>query len=198
MIAQIHPLAFVLLIAVLVTGCSATPEEQALALIQGVGGSVRSDAEGQVVSVDLSETPARDDALAAIAVFPHVQTINCTNASRITGRGLAALGGLAELDTLYLAHTEVDDAGLRHIRHLKSLKTLQLGHTKITDVGMPALDSLTGLQTLSISGTAVSDKGLVQLRDLRNLSTLVLRDTKTTRRGVQELRRMLPEVRVVE
>ncbi len=192
------PLALLLLITSLLVGCSSTPEEDALAIIEGVGGTVRADAEGHVVSVDLSDTPVRDKMLAAIAVFPDVQTINCTNASHITGSGLAALRGLSKLETLYLVHTQVDDAGLKHIRHLTSLKTLQLGHTKITDAGMPALDSLTQLQTLSIASTAVSDAGLVQLRDLRNLSTLILRDTKTTRRGVQELRRMLPEVRVVE
>lgn len=198
MILRPNPLALLLLIPLLLAGCSSTPEEQALAMIEGVGGTVRSDAQGHVISIDLSETPVRDNTLAAIAVFPHVQTINCTNAGNITGSGLAGLRGLSQLETLYLVHTQVDDAGLNHIRHLKSLKTLQLGHTKVTDAGMPALDSLAQLQTLSLASTVVSDAGLVQLRDLRNLSTLVLRDTKTTRRGVQELRRMLPDVRVVE
>jgi internalin A len=196
--ARLNSLALLLLIALLLGGCSSTPEEQALATIEGVGGTVRSDAEGHVISIDLSGTPVRDNTLAAIAVFPHVQTINCTNASRITGSGLAALRGLSQLETLYLVNTQLDDAGMEHIKHLTSLKTLQLGHTNITDAGMPALDSLTQLQTLSIANTAVSDAGLVQLRDLRKLSTLILRDTKTTRRGVQELHRMLPEVRVVE
>jgi Leucine-rich repeat (LRR) protein len=196
---RVRSVSLILLLAhLLVAGCSTTPEEEALAVIQGVGGSVRADAQGNIVSVDLSDTPVRDNMLAAIAVFPHVQTINCTNAHHITGSGLAALRGLNNLETLYLVDTQVDDAGLRHVRHLTSLKTLQLGHTQITDAGMPALDSLEQLQTLSIANTAVSDKGLVQLRDLRHLSTLILRDTKTTRSGVQELRRMLPEVRVVD
>lgn len=198
MFSRLIPLALLLVITSLLAGCSTTPEEDALAMIEGIGGSVRADAQGNVISIDLSETPVRDSMLSAIAVFPHVQTINCTNADNITGSGLAALRGLSKLETLYLVHTQVDDAGLRHIRHLTSLKTLQLGHTKITDAGMPALDSLSQLQTLSIANTAVSDEGLVQLRDLRKLSTLILRDTKTTRRGVQELHRMLPEVRVVD
>ncbi len=181
----------------LLTGCSETPEAQALAAIASVGGQVRSDNQGRILSVDLSETPAQDNVLAAIAVLPHVQTINCTNAHHITGSGLAALSGLTDLQTLYLVGTELDDVGLSHIGNLTSLKTLQIGHTKITDAGMPALDHLENLQTLSLGNTAVTDQGLVQLRDLRHLSTLILRDTKTTRRGVQELRRMLPEVRVV-
>lgn len=197
MTAQFRSRLLISLGLFLLVGCSGTPEENARELLDSVGAKLRTDPSGAIVAVDLSETPARDDALAAIGVFPHVQTINCSGVQGITGSGLAGLAGLSKLDSLYLANTAVDDAGLAYVQHLGSLTTLQLGGTKVTDAGMGALDHLVKLKTLSLGGTAVSDHGLVELRDLRDLETIGLRDTKTTKQGAQELQRMLPDVRIV-
>ncbi|MEX0978005.1 MAG: leucine-rich repeat domain-containing protein [Pirellulales bacterium] len=190
-------LSTALLTAVLaITGCRASDTESALATIQAAGGTVNRDHQGQVVSVDLSDTAATDEELAAIGVLPSVRTINCTNARQIKGATLRQLGGLKNLETLYLVGTDVTDASLAGLEGLTSLKTLHLGRTRITDAGMPVLDHLTNLQTLSLGNTEVTDMGLVQLRDLRHLSTLILRKTKVTSRGVQELQRMLPDTRI--
>jgi Leucine-rich repeat (LRR) protein len=192
------PTAQAVILAGLLTalGCSPSDQETALAMIRQAGGNVSHDDLGRVVSVDLSDTPATDEELAAIRVFPDVRTINCTNARGIKGTDLDVLVDLKNLETLYLVGTSLDDTGLSRLKDLKSLKTLHLGRTNITDAGMPALDNLTNLQTLSLGNTAVTDAGLIQLRDLRNLSTLILRDTKVTPRGIQELRRMLPDARI--
>lgn len=180
------------------SGCSRPDREVAIEKIEAVGGTFSHDSQGRIISVDLSDTEATDEELAAISVLPHVRTINCTNAHHIQGEVLDLLVGLKNLETLYLVGTDLDDDGLTRVRHLTSIKTLNLDGTRITDAGMPALDNLVNLQTLVLGDTAITDQGLVQLRDLKKLSTIVLRDTKTTRRGVQELRRMLPEVRVVQ
>jgi Leucine rich repeat len=177
-------------------GCSPSDKDAALARIQQAGGTVNYDSQGRVVSVDLSDTQATDEELAAVRVLPDVRTINCTNARGIKGTDLDVLAELKNLETLYLVGTSVDDEGLSRLKDLKSLKTLHLGRTRITDKGMPALDGLANLQTLSLGNTDVTDAGLVQLRNLRNLSTVILRQTKTTPRGVQELRRMLPKARI--
>lgn len=187
----------VLLAAALATlGCGRSDQEQAIALIKGAGGTLNHDEQGRIISVDLSDTAAGDEELAAVSALPNVRTINCTNASRIKGKNLEMLANLRNLETLYLVGTDLDDAGLARLRDLKSLKTLHLGRTRITDAGMPAIDNLTNLQTLSLGNTAITDNGLVELRDLRDLSTLILRKTKTTPAGVQELRRMLPNTRI--
>ena len=194
--AIVHAL---LLAATLVTlGCAVPEKEAAVEIIQEVGGTFSYDDQGRIISVDLSDTEATDEEVAAISVLPHVRTINCSNAHHITGSTLNQLVNLKNLETLYLVNTELDDNGLSRLRDLTSLKTLNLDGTLITDTGMPAIDNLTNLQTLSLGNTKVTDKGLVQLRDLRKLSTLILSNTKTTPRGVKELRRMLPDVRVVD
>lgn len=182
----------------LVVGCKTAPEDEALELVAAYGGEVRTDAAGHVTAVDLSDTPAGDDVVAALGVFPTIQTLNCSNAPRITGQGFAAWSPASQLESLYLVSTAVDDAGLHQIGRLPSLKTLQLGHTKITDAGLPAVDHLSNLETLSLSNTAVTDAGLISLRDLRKLSTIMVRDTGATSRGVLELRRMLPDARIVD
>ena len=130
--------AMLLLCWLSAVGCSASPEEQARAALKQVGGTLRSNSQEQLISVDLSDTPAGDDVLALIRYFPTVETINCANAQRVTGRGLAQLGGLSHLETLYLVNTGLDDAGLQSVQHLTSLKTLHLGRTRITDAGLPA------------------------------------------------------------
>lgn len=188
--------AVLLTVLVATLGCSRSPEEQALGLIQQAGGSIATDDEGRVVSIDLSETPANDEILAAVGVLPYVHTLNCTNAGKITGSTLDQLAGLQSLETLYLVGTGLNDAGLSRMPELRALKTLHLGRTRITDAGMPALDRLANLQTLSLGNTEVTDQGLIQLRDLRKLSTLILRKTRVTPQGVQELQRMLPHTRV--
>lgn len=191
-----HALVLAAMLAIL--GCAASDTDVAINKIKAAGGVLNYDGEGRIISVDLSDTAATDEAVAAISLLPHVRTINCTNARQIKGSSLDRLVGLKNLETLHLVGTELDDAGLSRIKDLTSLKTLNLNGTQITDAGMPAIDNLTNLQTLVLGDTKITDKGLVQLRDLRELSTLILRNTKTTPRGVKELHRMLPDVRVVD
>lgn len=179
-------------------GCKRPERELAIDMIRAAGGTLNYDDQGRVVSVNLSDTQATDEELAAIRVLPYVRTVNCSNASRITGSSLYLLANLKNLETLFLVGTDLEDSGLAGVQNLTSLKTLNLDGTKITDAGMPALANLKNLQTLVLGDTAITDRGLVQLRDLRKLSTLILRDTKTTRDGIRELRRMLPDVRVVD
>ena len=189
--------ALLLTATLVILGCTVPDKESAIGMIQRAGGTFSYD-QGKIISVDLSDTGATDQELAAIRFLPHVRTINCSNARQITGSALYLLVNLKHLEELHLVNTELDDDGLSRLRDLTSLKTLNLDGTRITDAGMPAIDNLTNLQTLVLGNTKITDKGLVQLRDLRELSTLVLRNTETTPRGVQELRRMLPDVRVVD
>jgi hypothetical protein len=190
--------AVLLAVTAATSGCSKPEKDVALARIKAVGGTISYDAQGRVISVDLSDSWATDEEVAAIRYLPYVETINCTNARRITGSTLHQLAALPKLNTLYLVGTQLDDAGLAQLQHATSLTTLNLDSTRITDAGMRTLDNLDNLQTLVLGHTAVTDRGLVQLRDLRQLSTLNLRDTKTTPDGVKGLRRMLPDVRIVQ
>src|SRR5689334_19260359 len=89
----------------LVAGCSATDEQQALATIAQLGGKIKNDGHGHVVEVDLSRTPAGDAEVAMLQVFPQLGTLNLSH-TRINGQGLVTLGGLSELRVLYLVGTE--------------------------------------------------------------------------------------------
>lgn len=190
--------ALVFCVGLTCLGCSNSDRELAIELIQQAGGTLSYDDQGRITSVDLSDSDATDEELAAVSMFPHVQSVNCNNAPGVTGSDLDLLVDCPRLAKLYLVGTKLDDVGLSRMKDLTSLQTLNLDGTAITDRGMPALDNLVNLRTLVLGNTAITDRGLVQLRDLRNLSTLVLRNTRTTPGGVKELERMLPEVRIVD
>jgi hypothetical protein len=141
------PLAVASLLAVLALGgCSAAPEDQAIAELKNLGARIKTEAESGVVSVDLSRTKAHDGDLANLAVFPNLRELNLSD-TPIKGPGLEYLAGLHHLETLYLVSTQFEDAGMAHLAHLTSLRTLHLGRTKITSAGMPALRGLTQLRT---------------------------------------------------
>jgi len=140
------------------SGCSVPPEQEAVEAVEDVGGSVKIDADGQVIEVDLSRTAASDRLLVLLAALPRLRVINCRDTS-VNGDGLAYLSDLSELTTLYLVGSELDDEGLKKIEGLRSLQTLHLGRTRITDAGLPALRQLTKLRTLSLGYTAVTDAG---------------------------------------
>ena len=71
------------------------------ALVETLGGSLRQNEQGEVVTVALSRT-------------------------RVTDADLAHLTGLAALERLWLADSQVTDAGLAHLTGLTALKELRL------------------------------------------------------------------------
>ena len=52
---------------------------------------------------------------------------------------------LTQLQLLNLAHTQVTDAGLEHLKGLAQLKELNLSYTHVTDAGLEHLKGLTQL-----------------------------------------------------
>jgi len=94
---------------------------------------------------------------------------------------------LADLDTLYLAGSEITDAGLGNLKSSKNLSILALSGTKITNKGLKHLQGLTALNHLDLDHTEVSDPGLAHLKYLKNLIALNLNGTKVTDKGLEHL-----------
>lgn len=102
-----------------------------------------------------------------------------------------------EVWCVYLAETQITDAGLAHLQGLTGLRTIVLDKTQITDVGLTTLQGLTGLQVLWLQATQVSDAGLTHLQGLTGLQLLHLTGTRVTQEGVAQLRRVLPRCEIV-
>ena len=90
------------------TPITAQPEPTTLeTLVETLGGSVRHNAQGEIVDVTLFRI-------------------------QITDAGLAHLTGLTALESLYLRSTQITDAGLALLTGLTVLENLDLGDTQVT------------------------------------------------------------------
>ena len=90
----------------------------------------------------------------------------------MSNRGLSLLGDAANIDTLYLEHSQVDADGIPALEQLPKLKTLSLT-PKRHSVALVALRNLNELQHLAIFD---STEVTVFLRHLPKLKSLLLRE----------------------
>jgi uncharacterized protein YjbI with pentapeptide repeats len=167
------------------------------------------------VTLDLSRTQVTDAGLAHCKLFAsQLYTVRLEGLT-IEGSGLAALARLGsdagEDDpepTLSLAHTSVDDdglrflapmtrlaelnlagtkvkgAGLRYLRGLRRLHDVNLEGAPVDDEGTAGLEGWSGLAQLNLAKTQVGDAGLARLRTLSGLQGLNLQGTRITDAGV--------------
>jgi hypothetical protein len=115
-----------------------------------------------VVQVDLRDCEVTDECLEWLVRLPRLESImigrygpamrpidyrdgilnarylNLSN-TPVTDRGLAVIGRMNKLETLWLNDTDVTDEGLRHLEHLKSLRIVWLVDTKVTVDGVRRL-----------------------------------------------------------
>uniref|UniRef100_A0A2N9H512 Uncharacterized protein n=1 Tax=Fagus sylvatica TaxID=28930 RepID=A0A2N9H512_FAGSY len=96
--------------------------------------------------------------------------------------------GLANLESLNLSFTVVEDVGLRKLSGLSSLKSLNLDVRQITDNGLAALTSLTGLTHLDLFGARITDAGTNHLRSLTGLVSLNVSNSRITSAGLRHLK----------
>lgn len=108
--------------------------------VERLGGRARdADFEGfsftvESIEVDLSSTATDDDALARLVRDPMFERVHSLSlaGTRVTDRGLAALGERASLHHLDLSHTLITDRGLASMSRCCP-STLKLSGTPITD-----------------------------------------------------------------
>jgi hypothetical protein len=134
-----------LVLACAIAGCGPkvnSAEAAAAAMIQRVGGRFEFDqqnAEHRIIKVFLHET-------------------------KVTDADLESLGGIANLQALYLGRTAITDAGLAHLKGLRNLATLSLNNTAVSDQGLEHLSGLSRLKTLNLHETLVTAAGVAGLQ----------------------------------
>jgi len=114
-------------------------------------------------------------------------------ANQITMR----LGTDDDLEYLFLASTEVDDAWLARLKGRGSIKQILLQDTDVTDAGLKHLAGLKRLERLRLDNTVVTDVGLEHLQNLKLLRRLYLKGTDVTDAGVERLQSALPNCQVM-
>jgi CheY-like chemotaxis protein len=116
--------------------------KDAAAALRRVGVEIDRFLANRVGNLDLSSSPAGDDAL-------------------------AHLRGLTQMKRLWLGHTAITDAGLAHLKDLVHLELLDLEQTAVTDAGLAALEPLTGLRELNLRHTQVTPEAVARLQEQR-------------------------------
>jgi hypothetical protein len=123
--------------------------------------------------------------------------LKITDSPKFADPGLVFLRGMTSLKQLDLPYTGVTDRGLATIGQIKSLESLYLGRMlvatsesercPISDVGVAELQSLGHLKSLHLTSTQVSDAGLQYIAHLHALEFLDLAGTRVTLAGLKAL-----------
>jgi hypothetical protein len=167
--------------------------------------------EIQVLFLDVSDTPLKDEALPDLARMPNLQVLNVTrtrmtdhglklvtasrdirllklNRTRITDDGLACLAGMPSLRLIYLGDTTLTDAALQYLNKLPQLEAIKLSRLPITDEGLTSLKEMPRLRFLGLDGTSVTDAGLQHLEPLPKLTYLDVQETAVSQKAIDDFR----------
>jgi len=128
----------------------------------------------------------------ALSELASLKGLDFDDAEFITDDDLSHLKALTHLERLFLAGTNVGDAGLTKIAGLKKLRYLSLRGTKISDAGLAHLKGLAHLEMLELCDTNISDLGIEHLKSLKGLKHVFVSGTKITAGGLNELKAALP------
>jgi hypothetical protein len=138
-----------------------------------------------VVQAQLARA-ASDEQMVLVAKLKHLDTLVLRNSSP-SSEGLAQLEGLSDLRHLSIFYSKFSDDGMKHLRILP-LESLSFQGTNIDDAGLAHVKNLTNLKTLNLGGTAITDAGLSSLERLTNLEQLMLFKTRVTDAGLDHLK----------
>lgn len=97
-----------------------------------------SDVKTQLVSLNLTNMPVRDEDLKTIAQFENLEKLILNN-SELTGKTLAELKKLSKLKSLALSGTKVDKSALATLAQLPGLKEVFVWNTPLTATDLTQL-----------------------------------------------------------
>ncbi len=104
-----------------------------------------------------------------------LRKLDLTNVYVVHDDGLASLGGLDELEELWLDGTNITDEGLRHLGGLTKLRKLSLyAASRVTGRGLSHLTALAQLEELDLAETACGDEAAESLHAFLRLRRLNL------------------------
>ena len=185
------------------TGADGLPE-----WIEAQGGALHRNADGMIVSIDLSrswiadidinrlaglagletlslaQTHITDDSLRVIAELTDLRNLDLFYCEHITDAGASLLRRAGGLERLNLRGTKISDSGVKFLTELTNLRSLDIGITEISDVSVELLEALPVLESLAIGGNRVGEVGISSLRSLTQLRHLDLSGAQVTDSGI--------------
>jgi Leucine-rich repeat (LRR) protein len=144
----------------------------------------------------ISNTKITGKGLAHLAGLSNLQWLDLSDNRAVSDDAMAPLGKLTSLNSLNLYRVPITDAGVEQLAGLVNMESLNLDTTGLTDAGLPHLANMNKLTFLHLGVTKVSDAGLKHLESLQSLKDLIVTRTDVTAAGVAKLQQALPETRI--
>jgi hypothetical protein len=167
----------------------ASPEQMAAAkkTVTDLGGVVKEDAQGNVISIDMAagRSWADDYQMQQVLVFPKLASLTVEGPG-ITNQLIPRLVEQKELTSLTLKNTLVDDQGIAELTAIPSLRIVDLRVAPlITDAAMDSLVKLPNLRAVRLVGGNITDHGVGVLMQAARLSELDVRNCRgVTKAGI--------------
>jgi hypothetical protein len=153
-----------------------------------LGGTVRRDASGAVVAVNLGSTWINDAEMLDLLAYKRMAQLDLSH-TRISDEGLLHLAPAAQIESLNLLYAEqITDLGMNAIKSWRRLKVLNVRGTRIADDTLAIVGQFTQLEVLDIANTNVSDAGMENLVPLTRLKHLALGRTRVDESTLAMLR----------
>jgi hypothetical protein len=131
---------------------------------------------GQLVDIDLSDTPITTKTIVTLAKSPHWRTINLRGCTRLDREALVQLSNIRQLQSLNLSIPDLTSSDLKPLAKLNHLEKLQLNGSKLLDdLAIKEIEDLP-LTDLDISETLIGAQGLRWIIDsFSQLNKLILK-----------------------
>ena len=142
----------------------------------------------QVEAVELWDGAVTADDLRKLAGW-HLTSLNLCG-RKLDAEAFAVLGSMNDLESLGLAWSSINDAGLKKLRGLKGLRELGLRDTVVNDARLKELRDLYRLRVLNLEETAIGDEGFATVAQFTHLQSLFLDKTKVTNHGLRHLEQL--------
>lgn len=125
-----------------------------------------------------SDGPLTNRQIASIAECRSLRSLALGNAE-CSDKGLLALTGLTDLESLDLRGTNVTDDGIKHLARLKKLKRIELP-SGVSDEALKTLRQLEDLESIELvfPGKGITESGLQSLKALPRLREIRVYSTK--------------------
>jgi hypothetical protein len=113
----------------------------------------------------------RDDDLDRLKSLPRLRKLILRDSSRVTARGILAIGEMKSLQWGFLGHPQIQAEDLRPLQALPALSHLEVS-TPLGDDGMAEFAKFPALKELRISSEGITDSGLVAIAKQSTLRSL--------------------------
>jgi Leucine-rich repeat (LRR) protein len=138
--------------------------------------------------VSLRDRRSQNDvALANLAGIARVEILDFAN-TQITGTGLSHLTSSAgTITSINFDRAEINDEGMAYLARFPHLNRLHLHNTKVTDRSFAVLARLTKMRYLGLTNIKVADDAVVHLAGLTELTDLILRGSGISDAALSQL-----------